>query len=235
MCLPRELTPASLLSPLPPSPSPSLPQVVIFVQSKRSCAALADRLRQLRHLEASEFHGGLTPEGKHPLSLPSPFPRFLLSLLDFFVDYLSNPSTNDVYLLSSPLWAFLLVSSPIFDRLYPVIPPIFSPSRPPTTPSSSSSLPQSATYFSRISSRADGTCWLPPMSSPGGSTWKVGRRERGGRKPGQEGARGVQVPVPWQSPRGRIKDNFAGREDEKKGKEREKDRVDREGGGCLRG
>ena len=73
------------------------------------------------------------------------------------------------------------------------------------------------------------------MSSPGGSTWKVGRRERGGRKPGQEGARGVQVPVPWQSPRGRIKDNFAGREDEKKGKEREKDRVDREGGGCLRG
>ncbi|EWM27830.1 atp-dependent rna helicase [Nannochloropsis gaditana] len=37
-------------------------KVVIFVQSKRSCAALADRLRQLRHLEASEFHGGLTPE-----------------------------------------------------------------------------------------------------------------------------------------------------------------------------
>ncbi|GAB5036885.1 dbp5p [Nannochloropsis oceanica] len=37
-------------------------KIVIFVQSKRNCASLADRLRQLRHLEASEFHGGLSPE-----------------------------------------------------------------------------------------------------------------------------------------------------------------------------
>lgn len=234
MCLPRELTPASNLSFLPPSPSPFLPQVVIFVQSKRSCAALADRLRQLRHLEASEFHGGLTPEGKYPLSLPPPFPRFLLSPLVFLVDFRPLFLRQKIFIFFLPPNVLFFLPPPLFDRLYPVIPSIFSPSRPPTIPSFSSSLPQSATYFSRILSRADGTCWSPPMSSPGGSTWKVGRRERGGKKPGQEGARGVQFPVPWQSPRGQIKDTFCREGGRKEGK-RKGEREGRQGGGCLRG